>query len=522
MSADAKDVEAMSIKELKALITSAGLSTKDCVEKADLRRRAACASQARLAAGGGSTSPPGAAAPAAPSGPSPLGSCDTPSTLGGTAQQDAFAWLVELLGPLEGRARELRGGNRGKLDVMVLDLRVRRGADPTPDDRILADAHMFSRARPKSIVSHMDSLGFPKSFARPQVAIILSKCSFREEDTTVICCVGDKVPPRGGRPPPNFNHTFFSTCFDKLQGIRDRAAARLEEKMMSKGELDTPEQIAARARTRGDRHACGACGKVEEKMMSCAGCRQVRYCSPACQKQAWKAHKLDCKKYQKVAADVDATRRLMEESGSVWCQKKGKDVAKGLSGCGLDAMPSAEEMVAFQVKVKRFEKVLVQSGYLSRLVWEARCDKWWEIGGDSVDAVRRAGLAGTRQIGCMIKNGDFEDWCARTNESVERVGKSASGLAMEFFDASDIRHFKDVRPGLAVIEKAFRHPGFDPTHHFICGFLDPTYGPYADATICVPYELRFNLSDPGGLDDNGNRIDQSMRKRMIDAQTLTR
>ena len=39
MSADAKDVEAMSIKELKALITSAGLSTKDCVEKADLVRR---------------------------------------------------------------------------------------------------------------------------------------------------------------------------------------------------------------------------------------------------------------------------------------------------------------------------------------------------------------------------------------------------------------------------------------------------------------------------------------------------
>ena len=333
--------------------------------------------------------------------------------------------------------------------------------------------------------------------------------------------MGDKVPPRGGRPPPNFNHTFFSTCFDKLQGIRDRAAARLEEKMMSQGELDTPEQIAARARTRGDRHACGACGKVEEKMMSCAGCRQVRYCSPACQKQAWKAHKVDCKKYQKVAADVDATRRLMEESGSIWCQKKGKDVAKGLSGVGLDAMPSAEEMVAFQVKVKRFEKVLVQSGYLSRLVWEARCDKWWETEA-SADALRRAGLAGTRQIGCMIKNGDFEDWCARTNESVERVGKSASGLAMEFFDASDIRHFKDVRPGLAVIEKAFRHPGFDPTHHFICGFLDPTYGPYADATICVPYELRFNLSDPGGLDDNGNRIDQSMRKRMIDAQTLTR
>ena len=56
MSADAKDVEAMSIKELKALITSAGLSTKDCVEKADLRRRAVEA-QARLAAGEWATVP---------------------------------------------------------------------------------------------------------------------------------------------------------------------------------------------------------------------------------------------------------------------------------------------------------------------------------------------------------------------------------------------------------------------------------------------------------------------------------
>ena len=34
----ANDVEAMSIKEMKALITKAGLSHADCFEKIDLRR----------------------------------------------------------------------------------------------------------------------------------------------------------------------------------------------------------------------------------------------------------------------------------------------------------------------------------------------------------------------------------------------------------------------------------------------------------------------------------------------------
>eukprot|EP00121_Abeoforma_whisleri_P017247 Awhi_evm1s15808 len=37
---DDKGIDSMSIKELKALISSAGLSSADCVEKADLRKRA--------------------------------------------------------------------------------------------------------------------------------------------------------------------------------------------------------------------------------------------------------------------------------------------------------------------------------------------------------------------------------------------------------------------------------------------------------------------------------------------------
>lgn len=36
----AEDIATMSVKELKAFITSAGLGYADCVEKSDLRRRA--------------------------------------------------------------------------------------------------------------------------------------------------------------------------------------------------------------------------------------------------------------------------------------------------------------------------------------------------------------------------------------------------------------------------------------------------------------------------------------------------
>ena len=40
MNSAANDVDAMSVKELKALITKAGLSHADCFEKSDLRQRA--------------------------------------------------------------------------------------------------------------------------------------------------------------------------------------------------------------------------------------------------------------------------------------------------------------------------------------------------------------------------------------------------------------------------------------------------------------------------------------------------
>ncbi|TFY83360.1 hypothetical protein EWM64_g646 [Hericium alpestre] len=45
-----------------------------------------------------------------------------------------------------------------------------------------------------------------------------------------------------------------------------------------------------------DAHKCYVCrGKGKPKLKACTGCRKVRYCSPDCQKQDWKAHKPKCK-----------------------------------------------------------------------------------------------------------------------------------------------------------------------------------------------------------------------------------
>jgi hypothetical protein len=40
---------------------------------------------------------------------------------------------------------------------------------------------------------------------------------------------------------------------------------------------------------------CEGCGLQALKMKKCGGCRAVRYCSEACQRQHWRAHKVDCR-----------------------------------------------------------------------------------------------------------------------------------------------------------------------------------------------------------------------------------
>ena len=405
-------------------------------------------------------------------------------------QQKAFVWMITMMGPLEGRARELRDRTRGKMDLMVLDLRVRRGADPPPDARVLAEARLFSRGRPRSIVSHMDDIGYPVSYGEPQVALILSKCEvLREADTMLICCVGDSVPPGGGPLPPNFSHSFLSTCFDQLREIRSALAKPARPK-----ERPEPEAVW---RTRDARLACGNCGTHEGKMLSCAGCGQVRYCGRLCQKQAWSQHKEECRKYQKVAADVDAMGQKMSESASLRVHTNGKEVVKHLSGAGLDAMITPEDAAAFQVKVEQFANVMVREGYLSKLVWGMRCNKFVTAGALSADVVRRKGLDGTRKILCMIKNAAFEDWLARHMKSLELVGRACSEIEMTLLDEDDVRLCKGKgMTGVDVLSRQLRNPDFDPKEGFLCMFIDPSYGPYADATLIVRWDLRFEREAP--------------------------
>eukprot|EP00656_Telonema_subtile_P020871 TRINITY_DN2192_c0_g1_i2.p1 TRINITY_DN2192_c0_g1~~TRINITY_DN2192_c0_g1_i2.p1 ORF type:complete len:311 (+),score=57.84 TRINITY_DN2192_c0_g1_i2:127-1059(+) len=57
-----------------------------------------------------------------------------------------------------------------------------------------------------------------------------------------------------------------------------------------------PEDSSWRAEhfSRHDAPVCGHCG-VEGKLSRCSRCKCAEYCSKACQKKAWKQHKLTCK-----------------------------------------------------------------------------------------------------------------------------------------------------------------------------------------------------------------------------------
>ena len=43
-----------------------------------------------------------------------------------------------------------------------------------------------------------------------------------------------------------------------------------------------------------DMHMCEHCHKVKAQMSICSRCRHAWYCSPACQRAAWKAHRKTC------------------------------------------------------------------------------------------------------------------------------------------------------------------------------------------------------------------------------------
>lgn len=53
------------------------------------------------------------------------------------------------------------------------------------------------------------------------------------------------------------------------------------------------------------RHFCSHCFVPnDERLLRCSGCSFVRYCGQQCQRQAWKAHKHECKRIPAVAPRV--------------------------------------------------------------------------------------------------------------------------------------------------------------------------------------------------------------------------
>lgn len=72
--------------------------------------------------------------------------------------------------------------------------------------------------------------------------------------------------------------------------------------------------------------ACASCGQ-EANLKICGGCRAAWFCSPACQKACWPAHKAVCRSMQKkddllqaVSMNVEAGRLLSPDTPSVFCE----------------------------------------------------------------------------------------------------------------------------------------------------------------------------------------------------------
>lgn len=231
-----------------------------------------------------------------------------------------------------------------------------------------------------------------------------------------------------------------------------------------------------------DRKLCGHCGKACGDL-KCARCLQVRYCDAECQKAAWKAHKSECKKRREVAASIDAARGSID--GAQFAPF-GTDVVKKLSEAGIDALPSAEEMATFQGQMDVFRK-WVRLGTLSKIMRAHRCVKFGTGGsksvGDAVEVVEAKGKAGTRKVVCFVQWSDFLDFKDRMLDR----GEGQTLLTMSCYDEADVRAVFPKGPATDMLLKAFST--FDPREAFLCSFADQSLGPYADATMAVPWDM---------------------------------
>ena len=413
-------------------------------------------------------------------------------------------WLAQRMDKLEAKCCSMQDTAQ---DVLLVDLRTRRGVElATLDaDAVVREATAWSHAEPRPLVSHLakdypEGKGYPEAYARPEVTRVLEEyaaknCSSRGfKDVLVIACIGDIPPRRGQRLPPNFSHRFTCVTLRSLMFLREAIINGQKPDGVKKSfQPSTPDML----RTREERHVCGYCGKADDgSMKKCNGCKQVRYCGRDCQKQGWRAHKPQCRKYQQAAADVDRLGRRFRNLPA------GRDCVKRLSEAGLDGVPS-EQVEAFGDEIEEFTNHMINPGgpqLLSDQAAKLRYTKFSREGfGDSAEVVLQKGRAGTRKLYCEIDYAGFRDFIARaySPDSGSRVH-----ARILWFDEADIRQLWRTGTFMdPVLKRLLNSSDFDPRTHFLVRFEDLAIGPMASAHYFAEFARPIKEGEPS--DEHG-------------------
>ena len=416
-------------------------------------------------------------------------------------------WLAQRMDKLEAKCCSMQDTAQ---DVLLVDLRTRRGVElATLDaDAVVREATAWSHAEPRPLVSHLakdypEGKGYPEAYARPEVTRVLEEyaaknCSSRGfKDVLVIACIGDIPPRRGQRLPPNFSHRFTCVTLRSLMFLREAIINGQKPDGVKKSfQPSTPDML----RTREERHVCGYCGKADDgTMKKCNGCKQVRYCGRDCQKQGWRAHKPQCRKYQQAAANVDRLSRRFGENNLL---PAGRDCVKNLSEAGLDGVPS-EQVEAFGDEIQEFGDHMINPGgpqLLSDQAAKLRYTKFSREGfGDSAEVVLQKGRAGTRKIYCEIDYAGFRDFIARaySPDSGSRVH-----ARILWFDEADIRQLWRTGTFMdPVLKRLLNSSDFDPRTHFLVRFEDKAIGPMASAHFYAEFARPIKEGEPS--DEHG-------------------
>ena len=414
-------------------------------------------------------------------------------------------WLAQHMAKLEAKCCPML---KSAQDVLVVDLRTRRGVELAALDagEVVREGTMWSHAEPRPLIEYLVheypvGKGYLAPYTRREVPPILEEYAAKNytkagsfKDVLVIACVGDLPPAPGGRTPPNFSHCFASVTFYALMQMRAAMINGQKPDGVEKSfQPCTPDLL----RTREERHVCDYCGKDDDgTMKKCNACKQVRYCGRDCQKQGWRAHRPRCRKYQQVAADVEQMGRRL---GTL---TTGKQCAQNLSGGGLDAWHSPEQMETFMNEMQEFTNHMINRGgpqWLSDMAAKLRCTKFSKEGfGDSAEVVLQKGRAGTRKMYCEIDYAGFRDFIARMYSGDPGPKVAARQRWLDECEIGEIWSTDSVI--CPVLKRLFNSPEFNPRTHFLVRFEDPAIGPMASAHYFAEF-ARPNKDEPS--DEHG-------------------